>query len=570
MTAPAWCEPNPFFNDDFAGPTLNPVWQSGYDWGDGQTSPMEPVSRPVPQNLRFVTESGRSCLAMDIKKNGSGGKPYTSAIVSTGTRLTISAGTYIECMFKNDDGEGLWGAFWLYPPAAAYPPGYYEIDIEETGGRGEYTDEWGTFSNYQENVSHGIYADDPQNPWTGGGFPADRTGLAYYWQDRCTYAERGMGYLYDTRIGFVMPNFTTGFHQIGLRWAENGDLTFMVDRQPTAHVPISRIPLLAKMPAMQVIMQWIPQSNTAMRIGKLAGEIELNTFVQQGGTCTKFVDYVTAWRLKPATPPPPPPPPPPPQAFDPNNPTGSGMTLKFADEFGALSASDSGVDGGQTWANHIWYYGNNYTAVNDPAGLSVVNGILQIKAWNPGSGWRSGCLQSTNSAGRGFAQKYGYFEVRARVPIGQGLLSTFFLMSNNRVTNGTAVQTEIDVLEHIGAQPTNIYTTLHRNSGGTAGGNPPDSQNGNNMVNTGINLGLNFHRYGVLWAPNSPDIVFYFDGVEVTRCPKYDTTDTAPMMMILQLGTGPSWFGPGPSGSTPNPAIFEVDWVRVYQFPGYT
>ena len=245
-------------------------------------------------------------------------------------------------------------------------------------------------------------------------------------------------------------------------------------------------------------------------------------------------------------------------AFDPNNPAASGMVLTFDDEFNTLSASSSG--NGTTWTNHEWWGGPEGEAVSTPQNLSVHNGVLDITSTENNGTWTTGAIESTNSQGQGFAQKYGYFEIRAKIAAGQGLISTFFLMSNNHVTNGNAPQTEMDVLETPGNQTTRTFTTVHRDSGGVVG----DAQNADNMREQGVDLSQSFHTYGVLWPENGGPVTFYLDGKPLMNAPVYDTTSSSPMMMIITdlLGT---WSGQT-NGSTPNSAHFQVDYVRAWQF----
>jgi beta-glucanase (GH16 family) len=245
-------------------------------------------------------------------------------------------------------------------------------------------------------------------------------------------------------------------------------------------------------------------------------------------------------------------------AFDPNNPAGTGMVMTFDDEFSTLSASAGGSSDGKLWANHLWYNGGAGDAANVPSALSVSNGVLNITSTNTGNGWTSGTLQSTNSAGQGFAQKYGYFEVTAKVPNATGIISTFYLMSNDHVKDGSKPATEFDILETKDSTPTDTYTTLHLDSSHGA-----DQQN-MPLTHVGVDTSQAFHTYGLLWAPNSDHITFYFDGKPIMDVPKYANTDSAPAMMILQNIVG-TWGG-SPDGSTPSTATMQVDSVRVWQF----
>jgi beta-glucanase (GH16 family) len=247
--------------------------------------------------------------------------------------------------------------------------------------------------------------------------------------------------------------------------------------------------------------------------------------------------------------------------FDAADPAASGMVPTFADEFDELSASAQGPAEGRRWVDHIWFRGGAGEARESGEALTVDHGVLTIRAWKDGSGWRSGTLQSTDAAGAGFAQRFGYFEARVKVPRGQGLLPAFYLLSNEHVRHGAAPASEFDILEGKGSAPDELYTTLHRDSA-----HPGDIQNRHNRTRTGVDLSRDFHVYGMLWAPDLDHVAFYLDGKPVMEVAKFDTTDDAPVAIILQLILG-TWVGE-PDGSTPNPAAMQVDYVRAWQFPG--
>jgi hypothetical protein len=45
-------------------------------------------------------------------------------------------------------------------------------------------------------------------------------------------------------------------------------------------------------------------------------------------------------------------------------------------------------------------------------------------------------------------------------------------------------------------------------------------------------------HYAVNWQLDDKNLEFYFDGQEVGYNPAYDTTDSSPMNMILDMGNG--------------------------------
>ena len=105
----------------------------------------------------------------------------------------------------------------------------------------------------------------------------------------------------------------------------------------------------------------------------------------------------------------------------------TGYQLTFADEFNTLDVTSNRGTG-------PWYapvnpgYGSakfiGPEASNSP--FSVANGKLTISmTQQPDGTWQSGTMQTANSAGQGFAQTYGYFEMRAAFHGGAGAWPAF-------------------------------------------------------------------------------------------------------------------------------------------------
>ena len=242
-------------------------------------------------------------------------------------------------------------------------------------------------------------------------------------------------------------------------------------------------------------------------------------------------------------------------AFDPNNPTGSGMVMTFDDEFDTKSFSADSVANNTKWTDHIWYEPSN------PGAFSVSNGILSITPTQAAGQTGDNFAQTTNSAGQGWTQKYGYFEASIKMPSGDGTWPSFWLISNGHAQDASHVSPEYDIMEAQGTTDGNgYYTTLHKDSS-----HSDDQQNADNFITTG-DLTSGFHRYGMLWDPNSPNIEFFFDGKLVKTVAKYATTDDGPATMILGDAMGDMIGSNGQNGSTAGHTTMQVDWVHAYQF----
>jgi hypothetical protein len=234
-----------------------------------------------------------------------------------------------------------------------------------------------------------------------------------------------------------------------------------------------------------------------------------------------------------------------------------GYRLTFDEDFrGPLSVSAWGP--GTRWIAHTPYGGDfGDAAFADPEEgfpFTTKDGVLRIEAKRVGGRWRSGLLCSVDTKGEGFAQKYGYFEMRAKFPKGPGTWPAFWLMGVPQLKEPrgreTLTQVEIDVVEHYGVGPNALHTTLHL-------WGPGDSHwaEGDTALVAGMTEG--FHTYGVLVEEDF--IRFYFDGVELRkdRTPK---EAKVPLYLMVDLALGGGW----PIDKTPDPSHLLVDYVRAY------
>ena len=252
----------------------------------------------------------------------------------------------------------------------------------------------------------------------------------------------------------------------------------------------------------------------------------------------------------------------------------SRLTPTFTDDFNTLSL-DTGVQSG-TWrtmfgGNPIQgrtlsnngekeiyvdadYTGTGTTLVGvNP--FSLNNGVLTITA-NPASAAVSakiGGYQYTSgqiNTRFHFTQQYGYFEVRAKLPAGNGLWPAFWL-----VPATGAWPPEIDIFEQLGKDPTSIYQTAHTLQTGS---------HTYDTLSTQVDNPDQFHTYGLLW--DKDNLVWTVDGVETNR--QATPADmNQPMYMILNLAVGGGWPG-NPDATTPWPAQMAIDYVHVYSLNG--
>lgn len=217
---------------------------------------------------------------------------------------------------------------------------------------------------------------------------------------------------------------------------------------------------------------------------------------------------------------------------------------KFDDEFSGSSVN--------TGANGWWIY--DYP--NDPShprvasNVSVSNGSAQLAGtWNPSTG----VIQGAGLMSK-FGEKYGQFEVRARLPKGAGFSGVSLLWpgAGHWPDDG-----EIDLYEIPKDPRTQALQIVH---------------NGANNSQQGQWAYLDatqWHVYGVQWTPTR--VSFLVDGrVKWTETnPKYIPA-SAPMNITLQMDPGipcGGWYE-CPNASTPPSQAMSVDWVKAWGYAG--
>jgi len=236
--------------------------------------------------------------------------------------------------------------------------------------------------------------------------------------------------------------------------------------------------------------------------------------------------------------------------------------LTFEDDFKVFSATPDGSKGWMTTFpyggvsartlpnNHeAEYYSDRSVGVNP---FSLNSGILTITATHAGAGsnpdnlpYNSGLITTYTS----FAQTYGLFEMRAKLPAGQGLWPAFWLLpASDQYT------AELDAFEVLGSNPTQLFATTHGYYGSTW-------QVISQMAPV-VNTSDGFHVYGVDWEPQT--VTFLVDG-HVIATAATPTSMNTPMFILINLAVGGAGSWPGqPDASTHFPARMQIDWVRAY------
>lgn len=160
--------------------------------------------------------------------------------------------------------------------------------------------------------------------------------------------------------------------------------------------------------------------------------------------------------------------------------------------------------------------------------------------------------------------KYGRFEVRAKLPAGQGMWPAIWMLPSNDHYGGWARSGEIDILEFKGQEPDTIWGTLHYGKQW-----PNNVHTGETLKTAGTDYTADFHVYAIEWEEG--EIRWYLDGKLWQTQTKWNSGDAAfpapfdrKFHMILNVAVGGQFVGPT-SPDTKLPAAMLVDYVRVYQ-----
>lgn len=157
---------------------------------------------------------------------------------------------------------------------------------------------------------------------------------------------------------------------------------------------------------------------------------------------------------------------------------------------------------------------------------------------------------------------YGKFEIRAKVPEGQGIWPAIWMMPTESVYGTWPRSGEIDIMELVGHIPNRVHGTVHY---GPAW--PNNLEAGGSTTKSEGNFSDEFHVYSIIWAPNF--IRWYVDDqlyalVTPTHLAPHNWPFDQDFHFILNVAVGGNWPG-NPDGTTEFPQEMIVDYVRVYE-----
>lgn len=234
-------------------------------------------------------------------------------------------------------------------------------------------------------------------------------------------------------------------------------------------------------------------------------------------------------------------------------------TITLQEEFDVAGAPNDSIwgyeegTGSDGWGNNELQY---YTKRAD--NVVVEDGMLKITAIKEayeGSDYTSARILTKGK----FAQQYGRFEARIKVPSGKGFWPAFWMLGANHETVGWPQCGEIDIMENRGSEPTIIGGSLH--GPGYSGGNPVTKEY--QLMSDRFDTG--FHVFGVEWTEDY--VNYYVDDVLYNQITRDDVSGEwvfdQPFFIVLNLAVGGNYDG-APSDDTEFPQQMLVDYVRVY------
>jgi beta-glucanase (GH16 family) len=212
----------------------------------------------------------------------------------------------------------------------------------------------------------------------------------------------------------------------------------------------------------------------------------------------------------------------------------------------------------------------------------VQNGHLTLRAQRSGGQWFSGKLRSTkdgmwnnsnkpagtpNNPTQTFAQTYGRFEARIRLPATEGTWPAFWMMPQTAAYGGWARSGEIDIMEAMGRFPNRSVGAIH------FGGAWPENDHiaayynfpSGGRIDQWNTYAVEWEEHQIRWYVNGNH---FFTGNSSRWWTSASNSATAPFdrdfHLILNLAIGGHFDG---YRVPPDNAVLDmdVDWVRVYQ-----
>lgn len=232
-----------------------------------------------------------------------------------------------------------------------------------------------------------------------------------------------------------------------------------------------------------------------------------------------------------------------------------GMSLVWSDEFDSTALNTSNWNyelGGGGWGNSELEI---YTSQNENS--FVKDGYLTIQALKNQYNNNYTSARLTTKGKKEFT--YGRIDIRAKMPIGQGIWPALWMLGGNISSVGWPACGEIDIMEYLGNDTKTVYGTAHYNDGGHK------YKGSNYQVSAAENYHDKFHVFTIIWQEGSMEwFVDYHRYFMVTPFTVSYDAFNLPQFFIFNVAVGGAWPG-NPNSSTTFPQSMIVDYVRVFQ-----
>jgi beta-glucanase (GH16 family) len=242
-------------------------------------------------------------------------------------------------------------------------------------------------------------------------------------------------------------------------------------------------------------------------------------------------------------------------------------SLVWSDEFNGTEVdttkwSFQRGDGTEVFLPPGW--GNNEQQWYTEQNATVADGFLTITAREesvePGWNFTSARLRTLRKGD----WTYGRIEMRAKMPLGKGLWSAFWMLPTDGLYGGWAASGEIDIVEYLGSEPDEIFGTIHY-----GGEWPANTFSGTPYRLPSGTFHEDFHVFAIEWEEG--EIRWYVDDVHYgTKTDWYSAGGDFPapfdrrFHLLLNLAVGGNLPG-APDANTQFPQDYVIDYVRVYQ-----
>jgi beta-glucanase (GH16 family) len=244
--------------------------------------------------------------------------------------------------------------------------------------------------------------------------------------------------------------------------------------------------------------------------------------------------------------------------------------LVWSDEFDAPGLPDAAKWNYDTERNAAGWYNNElqYYANARAANSRVENGFLVITALKEDlstlgvNDWSGQRYSSARLITRDKASwRYGFIEVRAKLPCGTGSWPAIWMLSSPPETRWPD-DGEIDIMEHVGFDQGVVHATVHAGAFNHTRGNQRSA------TTTVADLCAEFHRYQLTWTASRITI-----GIDDRNYYQYSNDNSgnaewpfdSPQFLILNIAVGGDWGGQMGVNDAIFPLQMQVDYVRVYQ-----